>query len=203
MHNNDVSRIAERIQELEKASSAGRLILAVDGRCAAGKTTLAARLQEQFGCTVFHMDDFFLRPEQRTEARYRQPGGNVDYERFREEVLLPLYRGADSVTYRPFDCKSQTLQAPVQLRSGRVNLVEGAYSCHPELTEFYDLRIFLDITGEEQMERIKKRNGENAATVFAAKWIPLEELYFKTFDIRNSCDMCVGSCHEMTAHEKS
>ena len=40
-----------------------RVLVAIDGRCAAGKTTLAASLQAQLGCNVFHMDDFFLRPE--------------------------------------------------------------------------------------------------------------------------------------------
>ena len=58
------------------------LIVALDGRCASGKTTLAALLQQQTGCSVVHMDHFFLRPEQRTRERLEQPGGNVDYERF-------------------------------------------------------------------------------------------------------------------------
>ena len=41
-----------------------RVIAAIDGRCGAGKSTLAAQLQAQLSCRVFHMDDFFLRPEQ-------------------------------------------------------------------------------------------------------------------------------------------
>ena len=43
-----------------------RVIVAIDGNCASGKTTLTAQLAEHFDCNVFHMDDFFLRPEQRT-----------------------------------------------------------------------------------------------------------------------------------------
>ena len=78
-----------------------RVIAALEGGSAAGKTTLAALLAKIYpGCNVFHMDDFFLRPEQRTEARLAEPGGNVDYERFLEEVLLPLRRG-ETVQYRP------------------------------------------------------------------------------------------------------
>ena len=73
--------------------SGQRLLIAVDGRCASGKTTLAATLEEETGCNVVHMDDFFLRPEQRTPQRLAEPGGNVDYERFRQEVILPLSRG--------------------------------------------------------------------------------------------------------------
>jgi uridine kinase len=39
-----------------------RVIVAIDGKCTSGKTTLASRLAEIYDCNVFHMDDFFLRP---------------------------------------------------------------------------------------------------------------------------------------------
>jgi uridine kinase len=38
------------------------VIVAIDGKCTSGKTTLAAKLAEIYDCNVFHMDDFFLRP---------------------------------------------------------------------------------------------------------------------------------------------
>ena len=85
-----------------------RVIAAIDGRCGAGKSTLAAQLQAQLSCRVFHMDDFFLRPEQRTAARLAQPGENVDHERFLSEVLQPALRG-EAVTYHPFRCARQAL----------------------------------------------------------------------------------------------
>jgi thymidylate kinase len=88
-----------------------RLTVAIEGSCTAGKTTLAGALAEVFDCNVFHMDDFFLRPEPRTAERFAQPGGNVDRERFLEEVLLPQRQGKQ-VVYRPFDCGSQQLGEP-------------------------------------------------------------------------------------------
>ena len=66
------------------------VIVAIDGKCTSGKTTLASKLAELYDCNVFHMDDFFLRPEQRTPERFAEVGGNVDYELFLEEVRLPL-----------------------------------------------------------------------------------------------------------------
>ena len=77
------------------------VIVAIDGKCTSGKTTLASKLAEIYDCNVFHMDDFFLRPEQRTPERFAEVGGNVDYERFQEEVLLPLKDGK-AFSYRPF-----------------------------------------------------------------------------------------------------
>ena len=85
----------------EKFENKKQIIVAIDGRCAAGKTTLTSLLQKKTGANIFHMDDFFLRPEQRTPERFSQPGGNVDYERFYNEVVLPIHN-KQSFTYRIF-----------------------------------------------------------------------------------------------------
>ncbi len=164
-----------------------RVIIAVDGRSASGKTTLAARLAEALDCNVFHMDDFFLRPEQRTPKRLATPGENVDHERFCAEVMAPLLEGKE-FSYRPFSCKTQTLGEPVKVTPRRINIVEGAYCCHPSLYDHYDLRVFLDIARETQLERIKKRNPDTAE-VFLTRWIPMEEAYFAAYDIKARCDM--------------
>lgn len=165
------------------------LLVAIDGRCASGKSTLAARLQKACGCAVVHMDDFFLRPEQRTRERYETPGGNVDHERFLSEVLQPLQQGK-AARYRPFDCWAQRLTAPVCIEPAPVLVVEGSYSCHPELWSYYDLRIFLTVSPETQMQRIENRDGSEYAGVFRTKWIPLEEAYFSACNLANKCDFC-------------
>ena len=62
-------------------------LIAIDGMCGSGKTTLANYLAKELNASLFHMDDFFLQPHQRTPERLADPGGNVDYERFKAEVL--------------------------------------------------------------------------------------------------------------------
>lgn len=163
------------------------VLIAIDGRCAAGKTTLAAHLQGLWNCNVFHMDDFFLRPMQRTPERLREPGGNVDYERFLHEVLLPLQKGGP-FAYRPYDCKTQALKGPVAVQPHPVNIIEGSYSCHPALWDYYDLHIFLTVEPEEQLRRITLRNGADAQ-MFQEKWIPLEEHYFSAFQMERHCEL--------------
>ncbi len=169
----------------------GRVIVAIDGRCGSGKTTLAARLQKHFRCSVFHMDDFFLRPEQRTPERFAAPGENVDHERFLEEVLLPLH-GTQAITYQPLLCPQQQLGTPVMIEPKRLVIIEGAYACHPELWAHYDLRLFLTIDPAEQMRRIEKRNGPEKAEQFRIRWIPFEEMYFKAYDVQARCDLCIS-----------
>ena len=136
--------VRERIRTL-LAGEKLQVIIAIDGRCGSGKTTLAAWLIEQFDGNLFHMDDFYLRSGQRTPERLAETGGNVDYERFRKEVAVPLAAGRE-VLYRRFDCVSFSLEEPVLFPPKRLNVVEGSYSMHPELRDFYDMTVFPEIS---------------------------------------------------------
>ena len=152
------------------------VIVAIDGKCTSGKTTLASKLAESYDCNVFHMDDFFLRPEQRTPERFAEVGGNVDYERFHEEVLLPLKSGK-AFSYRPFDCSTFTLSDHVIVTPKRLNIIEGTYSHHPYFGNPYDLKILLTIDEETQRRRILDRP-EFLHKRFFEEWIPMENRYF-------------------------
>lgn len=176
-------------QLIEKAAARpGPAILAIDGRCASGKTTLGNQLAAEWNASLFHMDDFYLQPHQRTEERLAEPGGNVDRERFLEEVLLPLREGKP-VSYRRFDCRTFTFEPARLIEPGEIAIVEGSYALHPQLRDLYDLRLFLDIDPEEQMRRILKRNGPEAAERFRTRWIPLEEAYFEGCSVREASDI--------------
>lgn len=37
-----------------------------------------------------------------------------------------------------------------------INIIEGSYSCHPELIDAYDLSIFVDIDETLRLKRIEK-----------------------------------------------
>lgn len=163
------------------------VLLAIDGRCGSGKTTLAKVLGEKSGAAVVHMDDFFLRLEQRTPARLAEPGGNVDRERVLEEVLLPL-REKRPVVYRPYDAHRPAMLEPVRLEPSPLTIIEGSYSCHPDLWDFYDLRVFIDVPPEEQLRRIAARSGPEKLAAFQSRWIPLEEAYFQAFSPEKHCD---------------
>lgn len=167
-------------------------IVAIDGRCAAGKTTLAETLRQKYDCNVIHMDDFYLRPEQRTPERYQEPGGNIDYERFLAEVLIPLSEGR-TFTYRPYDCKTQTMGERITVEPKALTIVEGSYSCHPKFREYYNQHIFMDVDPDEQLRRIRKRGGEEALHMFKEKWIPLEEAYIRVTRLEEFCELHIDA----------
>ncbi len=165
-----------------------RLMVALEGRSASGKTTAAQLLHELYGGGIVHMDDFFLPPALRTEARYAEPGGNVHYERFIEEVLPHLGRG-EPFRYRVFDCGTLDFAGETKVQPSPLTVVEGAYSTHPRFGSPYDLTAFFDIDDEEEEARILRRNGPQMLENFRVRWIPLENAYFSAFSIRERCDL--------------
>ncbi|MFT4142979.1 MAG: hypothetical protein QM644_00880 [Mobilitalea sp.] len=172
--------------EVEKLlrSDKDNLIIAIEGKCASGKTTLAYYLQSIYDCNLFHMDDFFLREEQKTEERVNEIGGNVDYERFKAEVIDKVLRKQE-VEYRKYNCKDQSIDKSADIiKHKRLNIVEGSYSQHPYFGEVYDLKIFMDIDDETQIDNIRKRNGEERLKQFISVWIPKENAYFNKFAIK-------------------
>ena len=176
---------------LDQRLAAGPTVLAIEGGSASGKTTLSRLLETVYPCTVFHADDFFLRPEQRTPERYAEIGGNLDRERLLAEVLRPL-RAGGPVRYRKFDCSTMGLGEITEVIPQVLTVVEGAYSMHPDLAGYYDLSVFLDIAPQLQRERIGKRNSPQMAKRFFEEWIPLEQRYFSALDVPARCHLRIS-----------
>lgn len=176
--------------KLKKENPEKTILIAIDGKCASGKTTLGSYLRNEFDANLFHMDDFFLQPHQRTAKRLSETGGNVDYERFKEEVLEAVLKGR-TVSYQRYDCKTQALEAPESISPKQLNIIEGSYSQHLFFGDVYDLRVFMEINPEKQIENIRKRNGEEKLKDFTARWIPKEEAYFRTFRIKEKSDIII------------
>ena len=153
---------------------------------------MAKDLQKQLDCNVIHMDDFYLQEHQRTTRRLREPGGNVDYERFETEVLQPLLTG-ETFSYRPYDAHAVCFLPEVIVSPKKVTIIEGSYACHPRLRRSYDLRVFLTVDRQKQLERIRKRNGEEQEEMFERLWIPLEERYFWKAGVEKTCDISLDT----------
>ncbi|HIZ55648.1 MAG TPA: MerR family transcriptional regulator [Firmicutes bacterium] len=170
----------------------GYAVLAVDGPCGSGKTSFASLLSRVYETTVLHMDDFFLPPSLRTEARLAEPGGNIHYERFLQEAA-PGIREHRSVPYRVFDCSCMDYCGTKYTQPNPVVLIEGSYSQHPLFTDLFDRKIFITCPQTEQLKRILHRNGPEMAVQFQEKWIPMEEKYFRAFQIRLHSDWILDS----------
>lgn len=166
---------------------AEHVTIAIDGPCGSGKSSLAALLAELFPSRVLHMDDYYLPLQRRSPGWEETPCGNMDLERFLREALLPAARG-EAIACQPYSCQQGQLLETRMLPSMPLTIVEGSYSHHPLLVQHYDLKIFLRCSHEEQLARLQRRESAHL-DAYLQRWIPLEEAYYRAFDIESRCDM--------------
>lgn len=188
-----MEKVFATVEKLIKAKPCA--LIAVDGPCASGKTTLAKIIAKKFDAQVIHTDEFFLPPEMRTAERLSQAGGNVHYERFNNEVTKGIESGKEFV-YGVYSCSNGIITQSQSVSPKKPIVIEGSYSLHPKIRIPFDLRIFVEADYETRLERILHRNGAAALEIFKAKWIPLEDKYFQEFDIRKSCDIITKTDRE-------
>ena len=174
--------------ELLLANAAAPVVLALDGRCGSGKTTMATALAEQFpDSIVLHTDDFYLPPADRVPGWEQTPCANMDLARLRDEVLAPA-RAGKPVLYRAYSCREGAYLPVQQLAAQPLVILEGSYSHHPLLAGFYDLKVFVTCSKEEQARRLQTREGERYEN-FVRRWIPLEEAYFAQCRVEALADL--------------
>ena len=173
-----------------KSKSESKVIVGIDGKCGSGKSTTAAILSEVYGCDVIHMDDFFLPPELRTENRLNEIGGNVHYERFKDEVAAKI-KSSKPFKYRIFDCSVMDYNGTrtIQSRPQDMLIVEGSYSLRQH--QIYDIKVFIDVPDAVQKERIISRDGDFMWDKFENIWIPMENKYFDEFKIKEISDIVI------------
>ena len=165
-------------------------VIAIDGYCASGKTTLAQKLAEKIGAQVIHTDDFFLPFELRTNERLNTAGGNIHYERCAAEVIDGIKSGKP-FEHRIFNCKAGGYDGFKSIDPSKPIIIEGAYSMRPEFIGIYDYKIFMAVDEDIQLDRILERNGKEALEIFKSKWIPLENRYFEYFNVEEQCDTVI------------
>lgn len=161
-------------------------VISIDGPCASGKTTIGKLLSSFLECPCIHMDDYFLQAHQRTAQRLEEPGGNIDYERFHQEIN-EAWNQKQPIHMRSYDCSSQRLRKEVILEESPILIIEGSYAHHPYLDDMQAFKIFMDIEPSIQKERLQKRSPDKFLD-FIEKWIPMEEKYFHAFSIKEKSD---------------
>lgn len=184
----EISRFLDLFLKIEVyLEKKDRVIVGIDGNSASGKTTLANALKDIYGVDVIHMDDFFLPKDLRSEKRLNEIGGNIHYERFIDEIVNNMDQ--EKLEYRKFDCsKMDYIEDKITALTKPMLIIEGVYSLHPKYTQIYDLKVFLSSQDEDQKSRILERSNHEKLDRYIKEWLPLEESYFKEFEINKTCD---------------
>jgi uridine kinase len=172
--------LCERITSLQIATRTPVLI-ALDGRSGAGKSTVAEQVGAQVGALVIDGDDFYRGG---TDAYWDALGPAekmdlvIDWERQRS--LLEQLRRGEAVTWQPYDWDADDgrLGAPVTAGPAAVVLLNGAYSARPELSDLYSQRVLLTVARDVRRERLLRREAERYRAEWEARWSEAEDLYF-------------------------
>lgn len=163
----------ETIDTLRKTYNA--FAVAIDGQARAGKTTLAAYLSKKYGAPVVHLSDFILPPARRAADAETTPAGDLDLERFDEEIVTPWLEKRPLV-YTTVDPTSGEMLDRRALPDGQMFIFEGTYVLHPYIRDFYDLRLFVRVGEEEQARRLADTAEEGARARLAR-----ENAYFLSY----------------------
>lgn len=166
----------------------GRLFIAIDGPCAAGKTELSRRLSERFSANVFHTNNFTLPLDRRTEEQMARVAGHMDFERLRREVLWPLRHGQRVYT-GVYDPERDVIRDRWEFYPKPVTIVEGTYSAHPALRETTDLTIFVTVSRTQQKKRLAAQGDRRRTRQWNRWWIPAETRYFRAFSVEEHSDI--------------
>lgn len=146
-------------------------IIALEGRCGSGKSTISKMLEN---VTVIELDDHF--------DSLNDPI-NLEYL---EELLSNLKVG-DTINEKCYDCHRGNFYYKEKVINNVV-VLEGVYGYLPRLRKYINYLGYVVIDSKLQLERIKNRSNFKD---FIEKWIPREEEYFSKFDFIVNADVLI------------
>jgi uridine kinase len=194
-----VQRIDGIVQQFaELAGQRPTILVAIDGCGGAGKTVLATRLSEALSTTgrridIVHVDDFYLPSALRStdNAQEKLIGANFDWQRLREQVLVPL-RAERDASYARYDWVTDKLAELHTVAAGSTVIIEGTTSSRNELAPFYDLRIWVDCPREIRLRRGIERDGEKKRQLWEHDWMPSEDRYVQAHRPHERADIIIN-----------
>ena len=179
-------------------------LVGLDGASGAGKSSVATLVAWDLDAVVVESDDFFA--AEITDAGWAALDGRgraeaaIDWRRLRREALDPLLAGR-AAPWHPFDFAGIRPDGtypiavdPVVREPRGVIVLEGAYSCRPELADLIDFTVLVEAPVDERRRRIAARETNQEWTdAWHARWDPAEEHYFTEVRPASSFDLVVGS----------
>lgn len=187
--------VTRLLDEIDPAH--GPLVVGLDGRSGSGKSTLAAAVSSGIAeaghgadaVTVIEGDEFYEGGSAETwDSRTAAQNADRVMDWRRQRDVLDQLRRTGVAAWHPFDWESDDWASdavplaptPVVARSAPVILLEGAYSCRPELHDLLDLRVLLDVPHDVRRRRRLEREGDDHRPDWDARWSAAEDHYFGT-----------------------
>jgi len=186
--------VAELVSSFDKTHrKQSTLLIGIDGCGGSGKSTLANELQQACDkVTIVHMDDFFLPSDQILDASAEQKpvGSDFDWKRLLNQVLEPISQDKEG-RYQRYDWETDGLAEWYIVPIGGIVIIEGVYSLRRELSDKYDVSIWVDCPREIRLSRGLERDGEQARDMWENNWMVSEDIYVKEHKPYEQADFVV------------
>ncbi len=172
------------------------LLIALDGRSGVGKSTLAQAIAQEVGGVVVQGDDFFSGgPDSEWDARSpeQKVADCIDWRRLRKEALEPLLAGRPAA-WHPFNFATGIglSSEVIQCKSAPVIILDGAYSCRPELADIVDFSVLIEMADDHlRRKRLLTREGRDFMEAWHKRWDAAEDHYFTQVASRRLFDLIV------------
>lgn len=148
--------VLARIQDCSRQHR--HLLIGIDGRAGAGKSTLARELASALPDAGVIEFDWFHFPKEQVSS-----SGSYDFERFRAEVVKPFKRGLE-VSFRRYNwgylagIKDGLEAEAYRMPQTKVLIVEGCQVLTSEIADCFDLRVWVDTEADEALKRGMRRD---------------------------------------------
>lgn len=159
MSDDQLEHVVFNVEDLRRKK--GRVILAIDGRGGAGKSSLARNLTSRLPHSAHIEHDWFHLPREKvTEDR------RFDHARLIAEVISPFRSGNSVLTCYRYNwgflagVPDGFHDTPVTIEDTQVLILEGCETLHAELFSHFDITIWLDTAAEVSLARGIKRDIE-------------------------------------------
>lgn len=214
-----LNAVADPLLRIKKE---GPLLVAVNGKDAAGKTVFAANLTERLRQTterpVVHVSfDGFLNHSSIRNAPFEHEGRGsyehaFNYQAFVDYFLAPLSR-KDSWSYvaKVYDLQSdQTLEPePRSARGDTIFVVDGLFLLREELRPYWDTTILLDVDTDTLVDRGVARDAglfggvDKTRTRYLTRYMPSQEIYFSEQHPLDYADIVIDNNDPQHPHIRS
>jgi len=177
-----IERLVTHIEGM-LAGRATPVVVALDGRSGAGKSTIAPLVAAKVDGVVVDGDDFYAGGsgdmwDAMTAAQ--KVDHVIDWRR--QRPLLEALRRGESIGYHPYDWNDEDNDGPaphqIHVESAQVIIVDGVYSGRPELADLVDLSVLILIDDDIRRAQLLAREGEDYRRDWEARWTEAELHYF-------------------------
>jgi uridine kinase len=173
----NITNFQSLLNELEPLPQHRPLIIGIDGRPCAGKSTLTIKLAEALNAQIIYLDEFFI--PQKLWPKDAKPAFPFFYFRY-NEFLEGVKNLAQGKTFRYFshDWDNNDLSAePTIITPDKVIIVEGVSALNPALVDLYFKKIWVASNLKNERSAVITRDGEKNIDLWQRYYIPSIDIY--------------------------